>query len=215
MLVHYVDGSEEEDEWIPMDKLKFRACTDDEEEEEGEEEMEQVCNTISGARWNRSAIPYPAQSSCSNFYQLLPFASKIFLLSRFSCIHAHPNFPGEQQQEECKSAPQAKRGRDGVSKTAGTVTAEVLMGLLARGLSQADATIELGLKNKFELQRLCAQRGIPKRNTKYTRNEIEHAVVQASRQAGAPIPISVNLRGHIQRDKGPWSPTAVETASFP
>jgi len=76
----------------------------------------------------------------------------------------------------------------------------VLTGLLARGLSQKDAAMELGLGlSAFKL--LCAQQKMPKWNAAYVRNETAHAAVQAARAAGAPISAPAKVQEHIKRKK--------------
>jgi hypothetical protein len=97
VLVHYVDGTVEEDEWIPLNKLNFRACTDEEEEEDGDEEMDQVCNIMSGSRH------VPIFLNCYHFDQrfscyqdfLVSARTLTFLLSNSKRNATRPPRPSE------------------------------------------------------------------------------------------------------------------------
>jgi phosphoenolpyruvate carboxylase len=84
----------------------------------------------------------------------------------------------------------------------------VLTGQLARGLSQKDAAMELGLgTNAF--RGLCVKQNMPRWNAAYVRNETAHAAVQAARAAGAPISKSVKVQEHIKRKKRRQKPNFI------
>jgi hypothetical protein len=84
----------------------------------------------------------------------------------------------------------------------------VLTGLLARGLSQKDAAMELGLGLTC-FKKLCGKHNMSTWNAAYVRNETAHAAVQVARAAGAPISASAKVQEHIKRQKRRQKPNFI------